>query len=197
MRQAFGNRLRTSILIGIAALLALLMLILVTPPSFAQAVPLSPVEAPVEVPWQPLLQPGDSGPSVENLQQKLAQQELYRGIVDGIYGAQTAEAVRSLQRQQGLTIDGIAGAETWQALASLSRVMPLPEPLLRADLLTLTPLVVAAPPPPPSPLWLALMPMVPVTGGLVTYLYQRFQRRRQLRQHRLRRRLPPKPRLPR
>jgi hypothetical protein len=189
--KAFENRLRMRILAGTAALLTFLMVSLVTPPSVAQAVPLSTGEAIA----QPLLQPGDSGLSVESLQQKLAQHGLYRGTVDGVYGAGTAEAVRSLQRQQGLTIDGIAGAETWQALASLSGVTPLPAPLLRADLLTLTPLVVAAPLPPPSALWLALMPMVPVTGGLITYLYQRFQRRQQLR--RRRRRLPPQPRLPR
>lgn len=199
IRAAFVPPLGTSILMGIAARLALIMLTLimlalVTPPSVAQTVPLPPEEAIA----QPVIQPGDSGPLVETLQQKLAQQDLYRGIVDGVYGAETAEAVRSLQRQQGLTVDGLAGVETWQALTSPSGVMPLPAPLLRADLLTLTPLVVAAPPPPPSPLWLALMPLVPITGGLLTYLSQRFQRRQQLRRRRRTQRpLPPNPRPPR
>lgn len=190
IHAAFENRLGTTIFTGVAALLLSLALTLVTLPSFAQSAPLSPIEATA----QPLLKSGDSGPSVERLQQELTQHGLYLGDVDGIYGAETAAAVRSLQRQQGLTVDGIAGVETWQALASLSGVMPLPAPLLRPDLLMLNPLVVAAPPPPPSALWLALMPMVPVTGGLITYLYQQFQRRQQLRR---RRRLPPKPRLPR
>ncbi len=187
------NRLKTSILTGIAALLLFLLLTLVTPLGWAQPLPLSPETAAA----QALLQPGDSGPRVEQLQRELAQRRFYLGEVDGIYGVETAEAVRSLQRQQELTVDGIAGAETWQALASLSGMMHLPVPLLQADLLTLTPLVVAAPPPPPSSLWLALMPLVPISGGLLTYLYQRLQRRQQLRRRRTQRRLPPNHRLPR
>ncbi len=50
---------------------------------------------------------------------------------------------------------------------------------------TFTPLVAAQSASPPSALWLALMPLVPVMGGLLTYLHREFQwRRRRLRRHR-------------
>ncbi len=141
----------------------------------------------------PLLTPGDRGAEVRQLQLQLAKAGFSAGTVDGLYGADTAQAVRSLQQQQGLEIDGIAGEQTWQALATLQRnsALTLPPPLLVPELLTFTPLMVAQPAPPPSALWLALMPLVPITGGAVTYLQRRLQR--QLRRRRAKR----KPTLPR
>lgn len=38
------------------------------------------------------------------------------GGLDGIFGARTDEAVKSYQRQEGLTVDGIVGCNTWRAL---------------------------------------------------------------------------------
>lgn len=128
--------------------------------------------------------PGDRGSEVRQLQLELELAGFYAGIVDGLYGADTAEAVRSLQQQQGLEIDGIAGEQTWLALSTLQRnsTLTLPPPLLMPERLTFTPLMVAQPAPPPSALWLALMPLVPITGGVVTYLQRRLQR--QLRRRR-------------
>ena len=146
----------------------------------------------------PLLQPGASGGAVRQLQLELAEVGLYPGPVDGLYGTATVQAVRSLQQQQGLAVDGVAGAQTWQALAELRRrqALALPPSPLGADLLGFTPLVVAQPAPPPSALWLALMPLVPIAGGALTYLYRGLRRRqRVLKRRRLGNPLPP--RLPR
>ena len=38
------------------------------------------------------------------------------GGLDGVFGAQTAAAVRSYQRSRGLTVDGIIGCNTWRSL---------------------------------------------------------------------------------
>ena len=147
-------------------------------PGLAQALPVPASSTPTTT--RPLLKPGDSGAPVKQLQQELTQMGLYAGAVDGLYGATTDQAVRSLQRQQEFTVDGVAGAQTWQSLGRSQgqRSLSLPVPLLGANPLTFIPLVVAQPPPPPSALWLALMPLVPITGGVLTYLYQRRQDRR-------------------
>jgi peptidoglycan hydrolase-like protein with peptidoglycan-binding domain len=56
------------------------------------------------------LSEGDEGRQVELLQQAL-------GIgVDGVFGAETEEAVQRFQADHGLTIDGIVGSQTWAAL---------------------------------------------------------------------------------
>ncbi|MGF1518269.1 MAG: peptidoglycan-binding protein [Nodosilinea sp.] len=135
----------------------------------------------------PLLAPGDQGSEVSQLQRELAETGFYAGPVDGLYGADTAEAVRSLQQRQGLEVDGIAGEQTWQALTTLNKdsTLTLPPPPLLPELLTFTPLMVAQPAPPPSALWLALMPLVPITGGALTYLQRRLWRRRAQRKRTL------------
>lgn len=46
-------------------------------------------------------------------------------VVDGEYGARTAERVRFFQESWGLTIDGAAGRETWSFLSTL---VPGPRP---------------------------------------------------------------------
>src|SRR3954469_14299867 len=56
------------------------------------------------------LHEGDTGTRVAQLQQLL-------GVdADGIFGPQTAAAVRAFQGRAGLTVDGIAGASTWRVL---------------------------------------------------------------------------------
>lgn len=59
---------------------------------------------------------GSTGQHVINLQTKLKQWGYYKGVVDGKYGAGTAEAVKSFQRKNGLTADGVVGPATWRAL---------------------------------------------------------------------------------
>lgn len=63
-----------------------------------------------------LSQYGSSGDEVKQIQTKLRDWGYYKGNVDGIYGSQTYEAVKSFQRNNGLTVDGIAGPKTLAAL---------------------------------------------------------------------------------
>lgn len=57
------------------------------------------------------LQNGSSGSEVKKLQQSLAAAG-YAVDVDGIYGDQTAAAVRKYQQENGLAVDGMAGDQT-------------------------------------------------------------------------------------
>lgn len=61
---------------------------------------------------------GMSGSKVKELQEKLNSLGYSCGIVDGYYGAKTADAVRKFQRDygNGLAIDGIAGPKTLEAI---------------------------------------------------------------------------------
>lgn len=65
-------------------------------------------------PW-PLVRKGDREHPVRTLQHLLRS----RGrtvVADGIFGPKTEGAVRSFQKQKGLSVDGIVGPHTWQAL---------------------------------------------------------------------------------
>ena len=46
--------------------------------------------------------------------------------VDGIYGPQTAEAVRAFQREYGLPVTGVFGAATRDAVIAAQRLFGLP-----------------------------------------------------------------------
>lgn len=59
---------------------------------------------------------GNWGQPVSELQVKLKAAGYFSGEVDGIFGEQTAEAVKKFQRAKGLTVDGIAGYATQQVL---------------------------------------------------------------------------------
>lgn len=54
--------------------------------------------------------------TVRAAQQKLKQWGYYDGVVDGIYGSKTGDAIKRFQRKNGLTADGIIGAQTKKAL---------------------------------------------------------------------------------
>lgn len=60
--------------------------------------------------------PALRGDDVANLQQYLCALGFDTGKVDGIFGHQTAVAIREFQRNAGLPVDGICGAETLLAL---------------------------------------------------------------------------------
>lgn len=59
---------------------------------------------------------GSRGQEVTNIQTRLKNWGYYKGKVDGIYGYQTANAVKAFQRKNGLKVDGIAGPQTLAAL---------------------------------------------------------------------------------
>lgn len=59
---------------------------------------------------------GSSGETVRTIQTKLKNWGYYNGSVDGIFGSQTAEAVRYFQRSNGLTADGVAGPATLEKM---------------------------------------------------------------------------------
>ena len=63
---------------------------------------------------------GSRGDEVTQIQTKLKRWGYYSGAIDGIYGTQTLNAVKSFQRKNGLTVDGIAGTQTLQAMGIYS-----------------------------------------------------------------------------
>ncbi|THG89659.1 hypothetical protein AJ85_15885 [Alkalihalobacillus alcalophilus ATCC 27647 = CGMCC 1.3604] len=91
-----------------------------------------------------LLRRGSKGEAVRQLQQDLLKvgESLPRFGVDGDFGAETENAVRSFQRKQNITVDGIVGPQTNQALAKALEASPTPPPP--------TPPAPPAPSPPPA-----------------------------------------------
>lgn len=61
-------------------------------------------------------QNGSSGTEVEEIQRVLAERGIFKGEITGYYGAQTEEAVRAFQKQQGLNQTGIADDATLKRL---------------------------------------------------------------------------------
>ncbi|HEY9723837.1 MAG TPA: peptidoglycan-binding protein [Oscillatoriaceae cyanobacterium] len=64
----------------------------------------------------PMLSQGSSGSAVRTLQQELANDGFSPGGIDGIFGPNTAAAVRRFQQARGLQVDGIVGPQTEGAL---------------------------------------------------------------------------------
>jgi hypothetical protein len=60
-------------------------------------------------------------PGVGALQVGLRAQGLYAGPIDGLFGPETARAVRAVQRRSGLVIDGVPGRQTRAALGRYGR----------------------------------------------------------------------------
>lgn len=63
---------------------------------------------------------GSRGEEVRKIQTKLKNWGYYNGSVDGVYGWQTENAVRSFQKKNGLTADGVAGEKTLNAMGIFS-----------------------------------------------------------------------------
>ncbi|ERN53310.1 peptidoglycan-binding protein [Alkalihalophilus marmarensis] len=63
-----------------------------------------------------VLEKGDEGVLVEDLQHQLVDLGFYEGNKDGLYGPLTQAAVKGFQKAQGISVDGIAGPETYSNL---------------------------------------------------------------------------------
>lgn len=64
----------------------------------------------------PVLQLNDAGPTVQQLQKRLAKVGFDPGTIDGHFGADTRRAVRAFQQSRALDVDGTVGLQTWTAL---------------------------------------------------------------------------------
>jgi len=71
------------------------------------------------------LRPGDSGPRVSELQQRLAALHYDVPNADGHYGDSTRQAVLAFQKVNGLGRDGVAGPETLGRLANPTTPGPM------------------------------------------------------------------------
>ena len=67
------------------------------------------------------LKRGSYGAEVRYLQQKLYSFLYPVGIIDGIFGTNTENAVKDFQRENGLVVDGIVGENTWNYLMDRHR----------------------------------------------------------------------------
>ena len=64
----------------------------------------------------PILRLGLRGSAISQLQQRLRRLGFFNGAVDGVFGAETENAVKAVQRNYGLDADGVVGSATWDAL---------------------------------------------------------------------------------
>ena len=71
------------------------------------------------LPPYPTLRLGSRGVYVRYLQSKLTAKLYPLGAVDGIFGANTLNAVRAFQQENNLAVDGIVGPLTWQSVATV------------------------------------------------------------------------------
>lgn len=93
------------------------------------------------------LQRGDSGEAVREMQSELIRYGFLQDKADGKFGANTENAVKSLQRYVGVTVTGVADETVFQALDSFAKVVKCEEnislrsePLYAGELITPIPL---------------------------------------------------------
>jgi peptidoglycan hydrolase-like protein with peptidoglycan-binding domain len=113
------------------------------PPTSSTAPPGTTRPTPPPPPTTPttskaLLQPGDSGLKVRELQARLRQLGWFEGDVTDYYGTRTTTAVSGFQAKRGLPATGVLDERTWQRLVAmthtptiddLNNVTPAPRPI--------------------------------------------------------------------
>jgi len=89
-----------------------------TPPAHQTptTTPTTPLRPQVPALTSGLLRQGTSGPEVKAVQQALAAVGHSPGKIDGVFGAQTVQALAAFQTSVGLPADGVWGPETKAAL---------------------------------------------------------------------------------
>ncbi len=116
---------------------------------------------------------GSRGNDVRKMQQRLIELGYLTGAADGAYGYQTANAVRTFQRANGLSVDGAAGPATLTALLENPKVKPNPATITPSPEPTATPDINGMIPVPDEPLSL----WKNYTGAAVLVNGQALQRR--------------------
>lgn len=86
------------------------------PPVAQPAQPSLPPINTIGVAAQRILDKGDKGEDVAEMQRMLLRIGYRIGIADGIFGKKTEEAIKSFQALYGLKADGIVGPTTWRVL---------------------------------------------------------------------------------
>lgn len=81
----------------------------------------TPEATPTPEPDDGQLRPGDSGPEVLAMQQRLSDLGYWLGTPDGSFGSLTSQAVLAAQKAAGLSRDGVVGPQTLAALDSGAR----------------------------------------------------------------------------
>lgn len=66
--------------------------------------------------WLITLRRNSKGDAVKELQTLLKNKGYYNGEINGEFDAATLEAVKTFQRDAGLTVDGVVATQTWEAL---------------------------------------------------------------------------------
>jgi peptidoglycan hydrolase-like protein with peptidoglycan-binding domain len=74
------------------------------------------------------LQQGSQGKAVADVQQALGRAGITAADRAGVFGANTANAVRTFQSQHGLPANGVVDQLTWRALG-LKGSVPRPTPI--------------------------------------------------------------------
>lgn len=116
-----------------------------------------------------LLQVGDAGIEVSDLQSRLSALGYYQGAVDGVFGSLTEAAVIAFQQAQGLNPDGVVGASTQQTLsqsnvAAQPPASPTPVQPLPTQPMTPAPSLPAPAPALPAPAPIAQLPPADTDG---------------------------------
>lgn len=77
----------------------------------------TPAPAPSVDPSTVLLRPGAQGPDVKRVQEALIWNDIrVPGGADGVFGSDTAAALRTFQTNRGLSVNGVVDRTTWEAL---------------------------------------------------------------------------------